>query len=227
MEIVQIRSKPKQTFFAPEYCFILGETQIEGIDWSKIKNFILQLEKDALARYPDAKTLIGDAYTGLGPDSLTARFEHYNVFMFNDPEIQKLKEKVHEQYLIFLEKFGAPRPKVYMQCWANVMRKGQKIEPHIHGLTEWTYLGGHITVACDGTYTNYMNPLDQLQGKDQYYSENRVGQLTFFQNNIPHYTTIHQADTERITIAFDILPEVGTGSFQHVPTYFVFDQQPK
>jgi hypothetical protein len=224
MEIIQIRSNPKKTFFAPEYCFVLGETQLEGIDWDKIKSFILNLEKEALEKIPSDIGLVGDAYTGLGNDSLTARFEHYNVFLFNDPEIQKLKQLVHEQYLVFLDKFQAPRPKVYMQCWANVLRKGQHIKTHTHGLNEWTYLGGHITVACEGTYTNYINPLDYPQGNDQHYSPNGVGKLTFFQNNIPHYTTPHEGDSERITIAFDILPETPESLYHMRKNMFIFDE---
>ena len=37
------------------------------------------------------------------------------------------------------------------------MNKGQKILPHLHDVAPVCYLGGHITVQCDDTYTGYIN----------------------------------------------------------------------
>ena len=39
-----------------------------------------------------------------------------------------------------------------------------------------------------------------------YHAENVPGKLTLFPNYIPHYTSIHQEDFPRITIAFDLYP---------------------
>lgn len=34
--------------------------------------------------------------------------------------------------------------RIYVQCWANVLRKGQAIKQHHHWDSPYTYLGGHI-----------------------------------------------------------------------------------
>ena len=84
------------------------------------------------------------------------------------------------------------------------MRKGEKIKPHIHGIDPTTYLGGHICVQCDDTSTHYLNPINQINDPLTYESTNEVGKITLFQNNIPHYTDMHDSDKERVTIAFDL-----------------------
>ena len=38
-------------------------------------------------------------------------------------------------------------------------------------------------------------------------SKNKVGKLTLFPNHIPHFTNTHNADNERITIAFDLVTQ--------------------
>ena len=43
-ELVIFKSRPKQTFFAPEYEYYIFESKIEAIDFNLIKNFILLQE---------------------------------------------------------------------------------------------------------------------------------------------------------------------------------------
>ena len=104
----------------------------------------------------------------------------------------------------FINYLNIDKRKLWIQCWANVMRKGERISPHIHSVKNDSYLGGHIMVQCDNTDTVYINPVNQLNEPDVYKSENVVGKLTLFQSYIPHYTTEHKGDQERISIAFDI-----------------------
>ena len=84
------------------------------------------------------------------------------------------------------------------------MRKGEQIKPHIHSTTPTTYLGGHLCVQWDQTFTHYINPINQINNPEIYSSKNETGKITFFPNNIPHYTDIQNSDNERITIAFDL-----------------------
>ena len=94
---------------------------------------------------------------------------------------------------------------MWIQCWANVLRHGEEMKPHIHATHKYTYLGGHITVQSENTSTIYINPINQINNPETYESINTVGKLTIFQNNIPHYTTKHLGKRERISIAFDII----------------------
>jgi hypothetical protein len=95
---------------------------------------------------------------------------------------------------------------MYIRCWANVLRHGEEIKPHLHSVHEWSYLSGHVTVKCNDTRTVYINPINQINDPQIYAKENKVGELTIFQSNIPHYTTPHMHESERITIAFDLVP---------------------
>jgi hypothetical protein len=129
------------------------------------------------------------------------------VFSWTEPEIEKLKDEVHKKYLEFLQAYNVPRSNVMIQCWANVMREGEEMQPHIHSTGEWSYLGGHVTVQCEDTNTVYINPINQINDPDIQVSCNQVGKITLFQHNIPHYTTPHYSKigSARITLAFDIV----------------------
>ena len=205
MKIVNFKSEEIVSPFAPEWDYYLAEMNIEGIDFESIARLILQKEKEIVGKYPPSNKGSVDAYTGLGSDSLSSRYESFNLFSWDDPEIKKLFEIVKNGHSLFLEAFSVPKTKVWIQCWANVLRDGQDIKPHIHSTHKYCYLGGHITVQCNDTSTVYINPINTLNDPQQYFSKNVVGQFTIFQNNIPHYTTPHHGDKERISIAFDII----------------------
>ena len=150
-----------------------------------------------------------DGYTGLGEKSTTARFNSFNVFDWTNDNVKILKDEILSLHKDILDHFKQPLPsELYIRCWVNIMRKGQQMKPHLHGTWPTTYLGGHISVQCDNTSTHYINPINQINDPELYSSKNEVGKLTMFQNNIPHYTDIHNTDKERITIAFDLHTKV-------------------
>jgi len=206
-KMINFKSEPKKTFFAPEWDYYLFERNIDKIDFVNLANFILDKE-DEILKLPvrkDNNNKFTDGYTGLGKKSTTARFSEYNVFNWNNENIKKIKKEILSFHEDVLKYFKQPLPnELYINCWTNIMRKGEKIKPHIHGITPTTYLGGHICVQCDGTSTHYLNPINQINDPFKYSSKNEVGKITLFQNNIPHYTDMHESDKERITIAFDL-----------------------
>ena len=209
-----LRSEPALTPFAPKYEYIIGETIIKNIDTKKIAKFILSEEDEILKKYKVStkSNETVDAYTGLGSNSITSRYEYFNLFNFSDkePELLKLKYQIKKSYNDFLKELGLAnwmlRP-VYIQCWANVMRKGQQIKPHIHSVGPHCYLGGHFCVQAKDTSTYYMNPMNQINEPLAMKSPNIPGKLTLFQNSLPHYTDKYEGDSERITIAFDLTLE--------------------
>jgi hypothetical protein len=203
-KLIKLQSEPAQTKFAPEWCWYLFETYVPEKDDTmllNLKNLILAKEVEIKENFAPGN----DGYTGLGDSSLTSRFEKFNVFHWKTPETMYLKECIRERYYEFLNAVGAHRRKVWIQCWANVLREGEEIKPHLHGVHPWTYIGGHFMVACSNTSTVYINPINQLNDSVTYSSENLPGKLTLFQNNIPHYTTKHDSNKPRISIAFDII----------------------
>jgi hypothetical protein len=206
-----LKSPPPLTPFAPNYEYVIGETFLEDIDTKKIAKFILSKEKEIIKKYKisDKSKATVDAYTGLGSNSITSRYEYFNLFNFSDaePELLKLKYKIKKTYNTFLTELKLANwmlKPVYIQCWANVLRKGQQIKPHIHSVDPNCYLGGHFCVQAKDTSTYYINPTNQINTPEALKSPNIPGKLTLFQNSVPHYTDKYEGDSERITIAFDL-----------------------
>jgi hypothetical protein len=205
--LILFKSDLKKTYFAPEWTFYIFENFIDNINFVELKNLILKKEKEIInSTTPfNDKGICTDGYTGLGPNSLTSRFPKFNLLKFQDNNIELLKKNILENHNKFLNKVNFPMPEnLYIQCWANVLRKGEQIKPHIHGVKPYTYLGGHICVQCENTNTNYINPMNQTNEPEIYSSKNEVGKITLFQNFLPHFTDTHTSDNERITIAFDL-----------------------
>ena len=213
---IRIRSEVKQTPFAPEWDYRIIEGEIDDVDFDYIADYLLKKQDEILKIKPTH-----DGLTGLGLDSTTARHASYNIFKFGDSEINKLKENIIILHNELLKQMGMvdviPYVNLYIQSWYNVMNKGQNISIHLHDITPTCYLGGHITVQCDDTYTGYTHPalipiLDE--GSDNksfvHQSKNKVGKITLFPIHIPHFTNTHEGDKERVTIAFDLVTQNNT-----------------
>ncbi len=93
---------------------------------------------------------------------------------------------------------------VYVQCWANVMRKGERINPHWHSSSKNCYLGAHITIASENTNTYYENPFN---GSDVRKYSNVPGSLTIFPAYLTHWTDHYMGNSERVTLAMDFMLE--------------------
>ena len=206
IHIINFKSKPKQTFFAPEWDYYMFETNIDNINFKEVSKLCLRKEKEILKLPSSNKSKVTvDAFTGLGKNSTTSKYENYNVFSWKNKNIKLIKQTIIDFHNAILQHFKQPLlNELWIQCWLNVMRKGQEIKPHLHNVNPHTYLGGHICVQCDDTTTNYINPINQINIPELYESKNHVGKLTLFQNNIPHYTSKHNSNKERITLAFDL-----------------------
>ena len=205
-DIINFKSNPKNNFFAPEWDYYLFESKIDKINFKDLSNFFLNKEQEILTLpYTVKHNKITDGYTGLGKNSTTIRFNRYNVFNWKNENISLLKEIIINFHNKIINYFKLPPVnELYIQSWINIMRKGERIHPHIHGVRPDTYLGGHVCIQCDDTSTNYINPINQINDPEIYSSKNEIGKITLFQNNIPHFTDIQNQDNERITLAFDL-----------------------
>lgn len=205
-KVINFKSAPKNNFFAPEWNYYLFESEINHINFNTLSKYFLRKEKEILKLPHTVKDgKITDGYTGLGKNSTTIRFNKYNVFKWKNKNISLLKETVidfHNKIINYFKQ--SPVDELYIKSWINIMRKGEKIKPHIHGVTPDTYLGGHVCIQCDGTSTYYINPINQINEPEIHLSKNEVGKITLFQNNIPHFTDTHNTESERITLAFDL-----------------------
>ena len=169
------------------------------INVKKLAKKILRNESRIIKKYPpksiDLKKYI-DGQTGLGYNSLTSRSSHYNVL--NWWGTRRLRQWIRAGY----EEYNKCSGPLYVQCWANVMRKGEQILSHkheAHNNTQCEYhLCGHLSVQVDGSTSTYYDNSPVL---------NENGQMTFFPAFTYHWTDKYENDNERITIAFDIYNE--------------------
>ena len=168
------------------------------INLKKFAKQILKNESKIIKKYPPTnrageKT---DGNTGLGYDSLTSRFFHFNVLnWFNTNQLKKEIRKGYESYT------NVKNTPLFVQCWANVMRKGDRIRPHVHthqNISPLHSLSGHLCVKVDGSTNTYY-------GGEPICNSN--GQIVFFPSSIRHWTNTYLGDSERITVAFDIYSE--------------------
>ena len=210
MRIQRCVSEPPLTPYAPSWDFSLGRSFLP-INIDALSRTCLDKEKEIkrlpLSYYTDRKIPF-DGYTGLGKNSTTSRSQSINVLTWNTPETNSLKKHIKNEVIEYNKMLGNPIPeKLWAHCWVNILRWGKKIKPHLHSMSQGSYLSAHFTVQCKNTSTCYMVPADQLNYPQTVEEENEPGVLTIFPSYIPHYTTPHYSFTPRITLALDISME--------------------
>ena len=207
MKFKRFVSRPPVSPYAPQWDFRVGTSICEDIDTNSLSEFLLLKEKE-VKKLPTSVRIDGkesDGYTGLGSNSTTAKFQSYNILTWNHPEIKKLKSNIARNIIGYNSECGVETPnQIYIICWYNVLRFGQKINPHMHSTSPNCYLSGHFNVQVNDTSTVYMSPINQLNQPDVIDIKNKDGDMTLFPSYIFHYTTPHYSFKPRITIAFDV-----------------------
>lgn len=140
-------------------------------------------------------------------DGLTTRWHGFNIFTWQDDCMVAFAGFVKAAYLDLLKSIGAPRQRVYIQGWANVIRTGEQLTPHAHDQGRHSYVSGNYCVQASGTATVYYPPYfyrDAPDPKTALNLPNRPGVLTLFPSGIFHSTTANPTPEPRISLAFDI-----------------------
>ena len=201
-------SDSPETPFAPKWDFRVGTFSCDDIDTNSLCNFLLKKEGEVknLPSSIDAKGWWTDGGTGLGLESTTSKFQNYNIFDWDHPEIIKLKSNIIRNFQIYNKECEVDTLPVelWAQGWFNIMSKGQQVNPHLHDITSKSYLSGNFSVKVKNTSTCYMSPINQIYEPEIIDIENECGNMSLFPSSIIHYTSTHQDDDPRITIAFDL-----------------------
>lgn len=160
------------------------------LNTSYYRKKILKNEPKIIKKYTpvDFYGNFSDGSTGLGPESLTARY--FNCKLLTWFGTKSIRKWIRKSYDTYTQSKNFP---LYVMCWANVMRKGEKITPHIHS-TNPLYLSGNISICTDQKTNTYYDG-DPI--------ENTPGRLVLFPSTMVHWTDTYTGDAERITIAFD------------------------
>ena len=201
--------------FAPTWDYFIAEKLLSNIQCTRLKNYLLSKQQEVFA----IKNNLDDCGTGLGNETTTARSGSYNIFTWDQPDINILKKEIASMCNNYHERVtGKKILKFGLAGWMNIMKKGDRIELHNHAFSNDSYLSGNFTVSSNDTKTVYNNPFSQYtkenvlvkmveDGVDDpsyYPSKNIDGKLTLFPSYIPHFTTEHKSDSNRITLAFDL-----------------------
>ena len=177
------------------YDIIKYQTNIDCVELSKL---ILKKEPEIIKKYPPTSFSgrYGDGGTGLGNDSITSRYYHYNVLNWEGTKL--FKQYIKQVY----EEYTGSKDTIFVKCWSNVMRRGDQIKKHSHFseyIKEEFYLCGHLSVQVDGTTSTFYQINEHIKEM-----ENITGMITLFPCYVPHWTNLYKGNSERITCAFDI-----------------------
>ena len=207
MKFKRFISQPPISPYAPTWDFRVGTSKCDDIDVTSLSQFLLSKENE-IKKLPSSVGGNGkmtDGNTGVGSNSTTSKFQHYNLLTWSHPEINKLKSNIAKNLFKYNNECGNETPEeVYAVCWYNVLRFGQKINPHMHSTMPHCYLSGHFNVQVNNTSTCYMSPINQLNDPEVIDIKNKNGDMTLFPSYIFHYTTPQYSFKPRITIAFDL-----------------------
>lgn len=129
----------------------------------------------------------------------TARYSKYSFFLLKDPVVKPVFDLIKASYHEMLESLNKARTSMFIQCWINIHRKGQHLAKHSHKFP----MHGHLTVNAHETATIYGD-------NDETVIPNENGLLTLLGTaNVMHSVTPYEVDHgARVSIAFDLLPEV-------------------
>ena len=189
----------------PYWCYI---SELVKFDRKKVNEFLLNLEKEIIHKYPAGN----DGKVNL-KDSLTARYQHYNFLTLRSALLSEVQKHIKKTIKGCIDSFNQGGRKIPMNdlwiiCWYNVLRKGEKIDKHNHvpiSQLEQSFLSGHFTLEADSTYTHYMSVCET----DRWRIKNIPGQIVMFPSYCPHYSDITTAETPRISVAFDVYDHRG------------------
>ena len=166
-----------------------------------LKLFLENEEAYIIKRYAP----FNDGGTSLGLNTVTSRFNTFNLFRIQNPLVQKLKDLVEYQFGNFLKQH---KPEILsdkdfepvINCWYNVLKPGQEISVHSHSYGPDGFYSGHFTVSCEDSETFYISPIS----RDRLDFKNSIGEGIFFPSYLEHGTSIHKGTDKRVTVAFDI-----------------------
>jgi hypothetical protein len=197
------KSEEPLTPFAPDYEYLATEKKIFSEEECKEWNdYLLVQEPILLNRYLISS--LGDGGTGLGDNSITSRFPHFNVLSFDFHLVEKYKTAVFNGIRDILRLSGNTnfRETIYANAWFNVLRQGEGMNVHQHGYHKNTFYGCHLNIASFETHNDYYHPVKFQE--QSFHVPNKVGYLTLFPNDIPHSVSINRWPQPRISIAADL-----------------------
>lgn len=192
---------PRLGHDAPRNRIFFMVSKIKNADYinKELEELVLKIEKEMLEQTEPGES--SDGGTGLGAKSLTSRFQKFNVLSYNHRAVRELEKFFRQSYAEYMQRSHLSRFTVYVQCWANVLRKEQHVGKHRHCTSSLSFLSGNYCVTTQETTTNYYTASDDAE---PYRFPNIGGKLIIFPSFLPHESSVYKGDNNRVTIAFDL-----------------------
>jgi hypothetical protein len=192
---------------------ILGFDTVDQKYCDTLTDSIVGLESKILSLGPSH-------YKEAPVNSITTRHEYYNLIDFLPDQIDPLLKKISTsaKQIISGEEF-------YVKMWANIFRRGERIEKHMHHaspiIENEMFKKNVFKTICGNLFLKGDAPSDTVYyGKDILKIPNKTGDIHFFSCIMPHETLPYQGEL-RVGIAFDIytknfFPEIGMVTPPHL-----------
>lgn len=166
--------RSEYTLFTPEEC-------------NDISKILLRHEKSVLAIPNEDRQF--NKYEGI-----TRQFSVYNWLDNPDMLIYDIPKR-----LFTLPEFQQEEV-LYVQCWANILRQGEKLQHHTHAGDENT----PEEQAFYASNTFISGPQDTGTYYNDAYERNEIGQMHLIGSMVPHEVKSHMYREPRISMAMDI-----------------------
>lgn len=201
------------TPFAPTDNYYITYKQVFSEEECKEWNdYLLEQEPLLLAEHI---TSSGDGLTGVGPNTITSRYGHFNVLSFDFHLVAKLKAEIIKGVKTILELSNnrSWTDTLYANSWFNVLRRGEGMDVHAHGYHKHSFYGFHLSINAKETATSYFHPIKFEMSA--FHIPNKIGELTLFPAYVSHGVSENRHEAHRVSIAGDIK----TSSWLDDPTY--------
>lgn len=189
-------------FVTPVVNFLWSDSESLNAD---LREYVLEIEKSEESL---KKSNVGGWHSSLD-------------FLARDaPAIQQLRERLWTFTQDLIQQFSQveKKPNFRIDGWANVLRKGQYHSVHSHPNATWSgvyYVTGNEEVK-DQPFSGRFELLDPRPGASLNYADSstlysrfllnpKPGQMLVFPSWMQHQVHPYFGDTERITIAFNVM----------------------
>jgi hypothetical protein len=188
--------------------FIEVDTNL-NIDYKNLYNFLLKLDKIIKKKFSEEEiTRIYNniKYSGITQHShSTISFRYYNIFTVHNNDLHKIYNKVKELFYRSYKEYHKKETidnAFYIEGWLNCNSKDTRIDWHSHGDGNEENWHGIIYINAETSCTSYK--INENEQMDIYLKNGSMLMGKVTRNHI-HKTSIWEKETERITIAFNIV----------------------
>jgi hypothetical protein len=153
-------------------------------------------------------------------EGLTTKWYAYNFLDSENDAVKKLRTFIFDEVRNFMIDLNHEDDNLLYQSWANLLQNQDVLKTHSHA-GPYSYLSGVFYVKTIASSTKYFSPIERrIPGVEDFYEteievENVEGGLVLFPSFIEHCSTPTLENTDRITIAFDVLKESPVDRFHN------------